>query len=165
MSEKSEKNLNQLTLFVGASPVRIYPSPDNGAAFRENGVGYGGSFIAFLKNYFRSMSLSKMSPVFSPLTKGKTWAYSSEVWPNSAMGGPTGCLMLNTSAWPSDASVCSLSAVLEIGAVPQKYFLSQRAAQGILRRAAKRGKVLPPLLAHSLQTLAGQTDPPETPMS
>ncbi len=43
-----------------------------------------------------------------------------------------------------------LSAVLESDA-PPKFSLSARAAAGILRRAEKRGKALPPALKESLE--------------
>jgi hypothetical protein len=46
------------------------------------------------------------------------------------MGSPTEFLTLNTSEWPSDAAVCSLSDILETGDVPQRYFLSAKACQG-----------------------------------
>jgi len=53
-----------------------------------------------------------------------------------------------------DDGVCSLSDVLEDGPVPPRYFLTAKACQGILRRAAKRGKTLPPHLAHALEAVA-----------
>jgi hypothetical protein len=81
---------------------------------------------------------------------------SSVDWQNSGMGGPTGFLTLNISDWPSDASVCSLSEVLEVGPVPPRYFLSAKACQGILRRAEKRGKRLPPSLADALLAVASE---------
>jgi hypothetical protein len=59
--------------------------------------------------------------------------------------------------FPKDAAVCSLSDVLETGAVPQRYFLSATACKGILRRAEKRGKALPPSLAAAL--LAADSGP------
>jgi len=62
--------------------------------------------------------------------------------------------MLNISDWPNDASVCSLSRVLETGPIPAKYFLSAKACRGILRRAEKRGKELPELLRHALEQVA-----------
>ena len=62
---------------------------------------------------------------------------------------------LNFSAWPNDASVCSLSQVLERGSVPAKYCLSPKACAGILRRAGKRGKILPELLRRALEQVAG----------
>jgi hypothetical protein len=54
----------------------------------------------------------------------------------------------------SDEGVCSLSDILETGDVPQRYFLSAKACMGILRRAEKRGKELPPQLARALQVVA-----------
>jgi hypothetical protein len=43
---------------------------------------------------------------------------------------------------------------LEIGGVPQRFSLTAKACAGILRRAEKRGKSLPPQLAHALQAVA-----------
>ena len=60
----------------------------------------------------------------------------------------------NTTSWHNDAGVCSLSQVLEQGSIPQRFFLSGKACAGILRRAEKRGKSLPPSLAAALQAVA-----------
>ncbi len=68
----------------------------------------------------------------------------------------TGLWTRDTSAWPSDESAyseCSLAEILQPAVAP-KYFLSQLAASGILRRAANRGKTLPPQLDHALQAVA-----------
>ena len=62
----------------------------------------------------------------------------------------------NTSEWPNDAVVCSLSQVLAKTAIPQKYFLSSTACAGILRRAEKRGKTLPEPLMRALTAVASQ---------
>jgi hypothetical protein len=77
------------------------------------------------------------------------------------MGSPTEFWTLNTCEWtatgapsPSDGTVCSLSDVLEIGEVPQRYFLSAKACAGILRRAEARGRVLPPHLHAALKAVA-----------
>ena len=77
------------------------------------------------------------------------------------MGSPTGFLTLNTSEHaaspslsPSAAAVCSLSDILETGDVPRRYYLTAKACQGILRRAEKRGKVLPTVLRQALQAVA-----------
>jgi len=70
------------------------------------------------------------------------------------MGSRTEFLTLNTSEWHSAAAVCSLSDTLETGDLPQRFFLSATACQGILRRAEKRGKVLPPALEQALQLVA-----------
>jgi hypothetical protein len=74
------------------------------------------------------------------------------------MGSPTECWTLNTLEWPSGAAVCSLSDTLETGDVPQRFFLSATACQGILRRAENREAALPPALVQALQaTIARQT--------
>jgi hypothetical protein len=70
------------------------------------------------------------------------------------MGSPTAFLTLNGSEWPSAAVVCSLSDTLEIGDLPQRYYLSATACTGILRRAAKRGKELPEMLEAALRSAA-----------
>jgi hypothetical protein len=62
--------------------------------------------------------------------------------------------MPNISEWPNDADVCLLSQVLETDSIPQKFFLSQKACEGILRRAEKRGKKLPELLHNALNRVA-----------
>lgn len=78
------------------------------------------------------------------------------------MGSPIECWTLNTSEWTdtlvpshSDGAVCSLSDILETGDVPRQYYLSALACRGILRRAEKRGKTLPELLARALKAVAG----------
>jgi hypothetical protein len=48
--------------------------------------------------------------------------------------------------------------VLESGPLPTRYFLSSKAAAGILRRAEARGKELPPQLQAALQMVAQRTE-------
>ena len=98
-------------------------------------------------------AVGRTSPACCQQTTDGHWAPSSEGWGNSGMGGPTECWTLNTSDWPSDGSVCSLSAILETGDVPQRFYLSARACRGILRRAEKRGKQLSPSLAAALRAV------------
>ena len=62
---------------------------------------------------------------------------------------------------PREQSV-SLSSILEKGPIPARYFLSPKAAAGILRRAEKRGKELPPLLLQALRQAAAEPCEPET---
>ena len=56
----------------------------------------------------------------------------------------------------------SLSKVLESGPVHQKYFLSEKACSGILRRAERRGKALPEPLRQALQAVAGASSDQES---
>jgi hypothetical protein len=58
-------------------------------------------------------------------------------------------LTLNIGESPKEESVSLLSQILEDN-VPQKYYLSARACQGILTRASRRGKQLPELLKTAL---------------
>ena len=60
----------------------------------------------------------------------------------------------DTELLSSLAFVLRLSGILETGELPQRFYLSSRACRGILRRAEKRGKTLPPALAHALMAVA-----------
>lgn len=57
--------------------------------------------------------------------------------------------MLNIGEFPNVENVSRLSWILEDN-VPQKYFLSARACQGILTRASRRGKPLPDILRQAI---------------
>ena len=63
----------------------------------------------------------------------------------------------STSAWRNDGggSSCSLAEVLETGPLPMRFYLSSKACAGILRRAERRGKELPPPLRRALKAVAG----------
>ena len=154
MSENAEDTtLSQLTLFAGDSPARTYRWPVAAKVWLERDRDSGLSSIEFLRSLRQDGLSSRMSLACCPLTTGKTLASSFEGWRNSGICRPGESWTLNTSEWPSDAAVCSLSDILETD-VPQRYFLSRRAAQGILRRAEKRGRELPELLRLALEAVA-----------
>lgn len=67
--------------------------------------------------------------------------------PDGALLGD--CSTLNIGESPSVESESLLSQILEANA-PLKYYLSERACQGILTRASRRGKKLPDLLQTAL---------------
>ena len=105
-------------------------------------------------------SSGRTSPVCCRQTKDGTLVPSSGRWQNAGMGSPTEFLTLSLSEWnhtllpsPNAGGVCSLSDVLEVGNVPQRYYLSAKACKGILRRAENRGKVLPEQLAAALKAV------------
>src|SRR5574344_503395 len=58
--------------------------------------------------------------------------------------------MLNTGVSHKEENASSLSQILQTG-VPEKYYLSQKACLGILKRASNRGKVLPTVLKQALE--------------
>ena len=64
----------------------------------------------------------------------------------------TELLTLNTGECPNAAAESTLSRILEDN-VPEKYYLSARACEGILRRAERRGKELPPMLKEALKQM------------
>ena len=66
--------------------------------------------------------------------------------------------MLNTGEFPNDERESRLSWILEDN-VPQKYYLSARACQGILVRASRRGKPLPDVLRQALLDVIGGANP------
>ena len=63
-------------------------------------------------------------------------------------------LTLNIGESPKEESVSLLSQILEVN-VPEKYYLSARACQGILTRASRRGKPLPDILKQAFLDVIG----------
>ena len=59
------------------------------------------------------------------------------------------CLMLNFGEYPNEEDVSTLSQILEVS-VQEKYYLSQKACLGILKRASLRGKTLPVVLEQGI---------------
>ena len=60
------------------------------------------------------------------------------------------CWTLNTSEFPNEEKESILSQILEVAPHP-KYYLSRTACEGILKRAERKGKVLPPVLEIALK--------------
>jgi hypothetical protein len=147
-----QSNQEQLTLLLGEPPAKLGPSPEKGWASTILAAASPSHMLALLKNCDPSGSFGKMSqasiqqespeaPISPPL---------SGRWLNSGIISPTERLTLNTSESRSAAVDAYLSDILEIGDLPRRYFLSQKACAGILRRAERRGKELPPALKAAL---------------
>ena len=126
--------------------------------------------------YIQDSLFGKMYPELSVATEEKTSELSSKNSSKSSnrvqrchrlkMGsGPTPTLMwvmdgplltelstLNTGESPNDAVESTLSSILEVNA-PKKYYLSDKACGGILRRAERRGKELPEMLKIALEQM------------
>ena len=99
----------------------------------------------------------RMFPVSLAQIMAETSPSYSWGWRNSGTGGPTEFSTRDTHESLNVGGECSLSAVLETDSVPARYFLSARAAAGILRRAERRGKELPMHLRQALEALATDT--------
>ena len=120
------------------------------------------------------ISCGKTSPEHIPATAAKTSDASSKRSAKSqtpkflfldltkANGNPLGASWemgipsrgvpstLSIGESPNVAVASTLSQILQVN-VPEKYYLSKTACEGILRRAERRGKVLPQMLREALE--------------
>jgi hypothetical protein len=106
-----------------------------------------------------------MQPRSPDLFDDAAWEPWSGPFGNAGITGDGGFWTLSTSACPNAAdgySAVSLRDVLEPSS-PPKYWLSAKAAAGILRRAARRGRGLPPALEAALRAIASPAPSPEPP--
>lgn len=92
----------------------------------------------------------KMSPESCQAGEEGILVPSSGRWSNSGMAYVGERWTLNTSESHKGEEESLLSDILEIGEIPQRFFLSKKACEGILRRAEKRGKELPEQLKMAL---------------
>jgi hypothetical protein len=152
--QSKQDNTKQSTFLLVEPHASLSASPDCVAGWPTHAETWPLNIFAWLNDCGPAGLFGRTSPVSCQATKDGTLVPSSGAWSNAGMGSPTGCLTLSISDWPSDGSVCSLSDILETGDVPQRYYLSPKACAGILRRAAKRGKELPPQLLAALQAVA-----------
>ena len=123
----------------------------------------------------RDLRSGKMSPEHSRLTRARTSEQSLKACAGSrtkpflfleVRNGQTQerywqtvspshgeSLTRNTGEVPKEENESTLSQIL-IANAPEKYCLSPKACRGILQRASKRGKELPPLLKAALERQA-----------
>ena len=141
------------------SPAKTSVSPENALDLAVRALDSSGKSFAFLTNSNPDSSSLKTYLVYCPPTTDEILEPSSGRWLGGGMGSRTGFLTLNTSEWPREGAVCSLSDVLETtGAHLAKYSLSPKACAGILRRAERRGKKLPPMLERALRQVSSQCE-------
>ena len=135
------------------SPARMLASLDGEPDSPENGLDSSSSSPESCESYNPSGSSSRtFQACFLPI-KDLISLSSSIRWTNAGMAYRGAFSIANTSESPSVAAECSLSDILVAHAHP-KYSLSPKAAVGILRRAERRGKALPPALEMALRTLS-----------
>ena len=145
---------DQLTFLLGERPANHSASQDFARDLMTQGETLCSPILPLLHSISPSGWFGRTSPASCLATEEGILEPSLGRWGNSGMGSPIECLTLNTSEWPSDADVCLLSDTLETGDVPQRFYLSAKACQGILRRAEKCGKKLPEQLQHALEAVA-----------
>jgi hypothetical protein len=143
--------MGQLTFLSEAPLANHSRSRDLEAGWVTTVATWRSSILGLLTAHAPDGWCGRTSPASCHRTEDGTLVPFSGAWSNSGMASPTECLTLSTLEFPSGAVACSLSDILETGDVPQRYYLSATACRGILRRAAKRGKSLPPSLAAALE--------------
>ena len=147
MSQQTQMDLNEPTSSAADSPALTFPWRESVQVWMEHKVLYGMSLPGLSKIPGQLGSWSRTSLASSLRTKVKTSPSSSTVLPNAGSVWRGAYWIAAISESPNDGVECSLSDVLEDN-VPSKFYLSPRAAAGILRRAEKRGYTLPePLMA------------------
>lgn len=155
------------------SPARTSARRESVVAWLESGVDSSMNSAESLMSALPTGFASRTSLVFCPPREARTSRSSSASLPGSGRRSPTDgaqqgsvaarsetlpgvCLTLAFSESPNVAAEYILSEVQE-SQVDSKYFLSPKAARGILRRAGRRGRRLPPRLHEALMTAATST--------
>ena len=148
-----------LTSSAAGSRAKTLASPESGLGFLAPDPASSGSLPESLARYGPRGSSSRMFPDSLAQTEGAILRSSLARWMNSGMGGPTGYSTLDSSESPRGGVASTLSDILaDASTIPPRYYLSARAAAGILRRVARRGKMLPTRLAQALDALARGTE-------
>ena len=150
--------MEQLTFSSAGLPARTSRSPEKELDWMENVQDWPKTLRDCFEKFARAGSSGRMCPELFLLTPDGTSGHSSGRWPTSGIVWHGACLTLNSGEFPNGAVESSLSGILETGELPARYFLSQKACAGILRRAEKRGRELPKHLREALEQEA-QTTP------
>ena len=145
---------DQLMLFAEEHLVSLSPLQDSE---EDSAITEGilrSLFAEWLISCAPSTSSGKTLPVVCHPTEDGTLVPSQGRWQNSGIHSDGVCLTHNTSESPRDDVESFLLDVLQDSRnISDRYYLSQRAAEGILRRAKRRGKTLPETLETALRSL------------
>lgn len=152
MTQKSRKQMSGQQ----DSPARTSLWHEWGRAlgFEAASLDYFMNLCASFEGAAQEPLSSKTCTAFSLATEEETSQSYSRRWTNSGMVLHGVCLTARTSESPSSAVASTLLPCIEVGEIPEKYFLSQNAATGILRRVDQMGRNLPPSFRQSLEMLA-----------
>jgi hypothetical protein len=159
-SQTAASSKAQLTFSWEEPPASPSPSRDCEEDWMMSVATSPLSFAALLIDSRPAISSGKMSLESCQVAKDGTLVASSGRWANSGIISRGESWTLKTSEFHKDAGVSFLSDILEpSNEVPQRFCLSSTACRGILRRAEKRGKTLPPMLEKALQQVASENTP------
>lgn len=148
-------DLSQLTLFALEAPARTSVSQDDEPDSPERVPACSSRRPELLVNAVQLLHFGRTYPVPLVPTLAEISQWSSVSFANSGRVTSRGELLtLSTQECLNGVGASFLSRTLQSEPVPAKYFLSPTAAKGILRRAERRGKALPPRLEQALTELA-----------
>ena len=170
MSMQDLDNMTPLIFSAEASPAKTSPSPDDAPGSQETAADSSSSSPGSLSLFDPTGYSSRTFPVSSLATAVGTSESCLPRWPTSGTAWLGGLSTHVSSECRSADGVCSssepsLTEILEPPEnVPARYSLSAKAATGILRRAAKRGRALPDHLQRALEAV-GMTSSPMSPPS
>jgi hypothetical protein len=166
-SHHESYSLNAMPVLFSAAdfPARISPSPepDEDLLARAPASSSSSHESLTLFSPLADGSSLRTFPDSFPRTTAEISQSFSRRWPSSGFTTSLG------ESWTADTSACprdggassSLRDVLE-ETVPARYFLSPKAAAGILSRAERRGRAIPSHLSQALQAVAQMTTTPRT---
>lgn len=154
LSENDLEVCKNVDVLVGGTPCQAWSVAGKRRGMEDPRAKVAQAFIDIAEYLRPEWVLWETCLACSPRTVGGTSRASSAGLSLSGMAWPGGCLMLDSSECPSAAVASSLSDILETSDVPARYFLSPRAAAGILRRAEKRKRTVPAPLRAALEAIA-----------
>lgn len=131
----------QLSMFsLEELPAKVSVSQDSEQVWLTRVVHSCSPILALLADTAPDGWSGKTSPVSClPMEDGTLRPYSGG-WLNAGMGSPTAFLTLDISESPSVVVASSLSDIVQTGDVPQRYYLSETACLGVLRRLSSKEK-------------------------
>lgn len=153
-------NMEQLMLWSEEALANHSPSPGTARDWKELADSCGNMFEPYVISV-QGYAFGRTSPEpYPPAQKARRGRISDacfEPWMVSGTVSHGEFWTRSFSESPSAAAVCFLSDVLERGGQRElaPYFLSRKACLGILRRAERRGKGLPPMLKEALERQGG----------
>src|SRR5208337_5270335 len=153
-SRRSKPEQGQLTFSWEEPLVSPSPSLDGGLEWMTLAATSPWNISGWLRAFDRTGLFGKTSLASCRSTGDGRLEPCWGRWLTSGTGSLTEFWTLSSSECPSAAAASSLLDILEGGRLPLRYFLSARACAGILRRAAKRKRSLPPLLRTALERVA-----------
>ena len=145
--------MEQLTLFAAEALANPSASQESGNPCKAN----PGSCLSLSEQFRQSVRAFCYGRTFRAASQQRDLKASAGALSGSSCvnWGTSGIALhgeywtRNSSEYPKDAAVSFLSEVLETNA-PPKYCLSLKACEGIISRAKRNGKSLPPLLEEAL---------------